>query len=161
MSYQNANMIMERMWIGDVKSSVDRGFMRDNKIDVIVNCTKDLMNMFEPYAIKDLPREVEDEYFIKYFRVACNDNGREEEVDNFLNDTKKIMDEVVTLYKEGKTLLIHCAAGQQRSCSFALCFLNRLGYEKKEGYKMIREKREAAFNYGNEMHFGRAINMFE
>lgn len=160
MSYPYANLIIPRLWIGDVKSSEDKNFIKENGIEVVVNCTKNLPHCFEAFSTKEIPNEIVDKYFIKYYRVSCDDNGRESEVENFYNDTKKIINDVLQDYNSGKNILIHCVAGQQRSCSFALCLMNSLGMDKKDAFKKIRENRESSFNFGFEVHFQKAIDNF-
>lgn len=158
--YNTAHQIIKRIWIGDVKSSEDKNFLRENNINVVVNCTKDLPHRFEPFPTQNLPEEILDQYFIKYYRVACDDNGRESEIDNFFNETMNVINKVVEDFNKNKNILVHCVAGQQRSCSFALCLLSRLGYSKEQAYELIRKARENSFNYGYEIHFKRAIDKF-
>lgn len=157
----NVNLIIPRLWIGDVRSSEDSEFMKENKINVIVNCSKNFRNVFEPFVIEPIDKEILEKHFIKYYRVACDDNGRDEEIDNFLHGTKEIIDNVLQDYKNGKNILVHCAAGQQRSCSFAVCLMNRLGFTKDAAYYEILRKRECAFSFGNEIHFKRGIEDFK
>jgi len=156
----NVNLIIPRLWIGDVRSSEDGEFMRENGINVIVNCTKNFRNVFEPFVIGQLDKEILDKHFIKYYRIGCDDNGREDEVDNFFIGTKEIIENVVSDYKNGKNILVHCAAGQQRSCSFALCLMHRLGFTKDAAFYEIVAKRPCGFNFGREIHFKRAIEEF-
>jgi len=160
MNYYHANEIIDRLWIGDVKSSEDKDFLKNEKIDVIVNCTKDLPNHFEPFSYREIPNDVVENYFIKYFRVPCDDNGKESEIDNFYRETHKVIDDVQKLYNSNKRLLIHCMAGQQRSCSFALCLMSRIGISKSSAFLTIVQKRQSAFNFGLEVHFKRAIDEF-
>jgi len=160
MNYQYAQQIIPRIWIGDVNSSVDKNFLLSNKINVIVNCTKDLPNMFEPFTILAVDPAVLDQYFIKYFRVSCDDNGRSEEVLNFYNETMRNINLVVEQYILNKNILIHCSAGQQRSCSFAVCLMSRLGFSKNDAFGKIVEKRPNSFNFGRQINFKEAIEQF-
>lgn len=148
-----ADLIIDRIWIGDLNSSQDKDFLRKNNINVIVNCTKDLPNIFEPFTIKDIDEKILDECFIKYYRINANDNGRDDEKINFWNDAQSIVLHILDKYKEGKNILIHCAAGQQRSCTFCFYLMTFLGYKKDDAIKIIISKREQAFNYGKEFHF--------
>lgn len=157
---QNTNQIIDRLWIGDVRASEDREFLEKENIEVIVNCTKDLPHRYEPLFTKPLPDDVIDSHFIKYFRVPCDDNGKEIEVDNFLRETYKIIDKITELYHSKKKIFVHCVAGQQRSCSFVLCLMYRLGYSKDEAFAIIMKNRPNAFNFGYEMHFKRALDEF-
>jgi len=142
MNYPYAHEIVPRVWIGDRTSSQDKTFISQAKINVIVNCTRDLPNFFEPVSLIPLPAEIVDTYFVKYYRVACEDNGRPEE------------------YNKGKNILIHCAAGQQRSCAFAICLFKRLGADLNTAFQTIVSKRQMAFGFGRQINFKKSIELF-
>jgi len=156
----NANEIIDGLWIGDVRSSEDKHFLLKNNISVVVNCTKNLPNVYDPLPVTTIPNDILEKYFIKYYRVGCDDNGREEEIDNFINGTQKIINSVIEEYKNGKKILVHCVAGQQRSCGFVLCMLKKMGYDRDTGFMIIVGARTNAFNYGREVHFERGIKEF-
>lgn len=160
MNYQYASQIIPRIWIGDVNSSQDRHFLIANKINVIVNCSNDLPNWFEPFTVEPLDQSILEKYFIKYFRISCNDNGRPEEVEKFFNETNANINKVVEQYNLNKNILIHCSAGQQRSCAFVVCLLYRLGCPKNDAFFKIMEKRPIAFNLGHQINFKEAIERF-
>jgi protein-tyrosine phosphatase len=160
MNYPYAHEIVPRVWIGDRTSSQDKTFISQAKINVIVNCTRDLPNFFEPVSLIPLPAEIVDSYFVKYYRVACEDNGRPEELEAFLNGTKLIIDAVLEEYNKGKNILIHCAAGQQRSCAFAICLFKRLGADLNTAFQTILSKRQMAFGFGRQINFKKSIELF-
>lgn len=153
MDYPYANQIISRIWVGDVHSSNDRNFLKANNIQIIVNCTKDLANVFEPFPITNLDPQFLEENFIKYYRIPVDDNGREEEIKNFWQFANQLMPQIMQEYSKQKNILIHCSAGQQRSCAFAAFLLKQLGMTDEQAFGMIVEKRPNAFNFGRQINF--------
>jgi len=160
MNYPYADLIIPRLWIGDRNSAEDRHFLLTNKINVIVNCTKDLPNFYEPFTTEPLDHSILEKYFIKYFRVACDDNGKEQEIENFYLETMKNINQVMEQYGQNKNILVHCSAGQQRSCSFVLCMMVRMGFSKGDALEKIMQKRPQAFGMGSNYNFRLAMEKF-
>jgi len=153
MNYPYANNIIPKIWIGDVHSSQDKNFLKSNNIQIIVNCTKDLPNYYEPFPIKDLDAQFLEDNFIKYYRIPVDDNGRQEEIKNFWQFTNNIIQQVLQDYHKDKNILIHCSAGQQRSCAFVAFLLKQLGLTDDQAFGLIVEKRPNAFNFGKQINF--------
>ena len=68
MNYPYAQEIIPLIFVGDCHSSQDKQFLQQHNIQVIVNCTKDLPNWYEPLPTKPLDQSFLEENFIKYFR---------------------------------------------------------------------------------------------
>jgi predicted protein tyrosine phosphatase len=135
MSVEDVTEIIPRLFLGNVRASKDKNFIRSKNIQVVFNCTKNLE--FSP-IIK-----------IKY-RIPIEDNLAEEEI------AFKIMSE----YLDGKTILVHCMAGMQRSaCAVAFFLIAFLRMRALDAMKMIKEKRLIAFS--PRANFGRAIDYFD
>lgn len=154
--YPYAQEIIPKIWIGDNIACKDKHFLQTNNIQIIVNCTPDIENHYEPLLLK--PLENYEDYFIKYFRIPIKDNVKNEE-------QQKFIDYAPTIYKKldfSKNILIHCSAGQQRSCAFAvfvICVKEKLPME--EGIKQVINKRINAFNYNGysyNINFQEALN---
>ena len=142
---ENANEIISRLWLGDAKSSMDEEFIRRNNIIVVFNCTKNLP--FSPM----IP--------IKY-RVPVDDNLEEEEIRNMELWSGEIAFKIISEYIEGKTILVHCMAGRQRSAAsvaFMLIALYKL--RALDAMKLIKDIRGVAFY--PRANFGRAIDYFD
>ena len=140
-----AHEIIPRLWLGNVKASMNEDFIRENNITVVFNCTKNLA--FSPM----IP--------IKY-RIPVDDNLEEEEIRNMELWSGEIAYKMITEYIEGKTILVHCMAGMQRSAASVAFFL--ISYQKMralDAMKMIKEKRMIAF-YPRAI-FGRSIDYFD
>ena len=141
----NAHEIIPRLWLGNAKASMDEDFLRRNNIVVVFNCTKNLS--FSPIVP------------IKY-RVPVDDNLEEEEIRNMELWSAEIAYKMMNEYVEGKTILVHCMAGMQRSAASVAFFL--IAYLKMralDAMKMIKEKRRVAFY--PRANFGRSIDYFD
>jgi dual specificity phosphatase 12 len=141
----NAHEIIPRLWLGNAKASMDEDFLRGNNIVVVFNCTKNLS--FSPIVP------------IKY-RVPVDDNLEEEEIRNMELWSAEIAYKMMNEYVEGKTILVHCMAGMQRSAASVAFFLIAfLKMRALDAMKMIKEKRRVAFY--PRANFGRSIDYFD
>jgi dual specificity phosphatase 12 len=141
----NAHEIVPRLWLGNAKASMDEDFIRQKNIVVVFNCTKNLP--FSPI----IP--------IKY-RVPVDDNLEEEEIRNMELWSGEISLKMMNEYVEGKTILVHCMAGMQRSAaSVAFFLISYLKIRALDAMKMIKEKRMIAFY--PRANFGRSIDYFD
>ena len=164
-----ANEIIPRIFLGNVDASKDRDFLIRNNISVIVNCTKDLPNVYEPLFLHDseenAPEDVKAWIYkntIQYYRIAVDDNSREEEIQLFERECKKVLGPVLQEYKAGKSILIHCLAGSQRSASFVAIWMMILFQRRFEEIKdYIVERRNQAFLFGRQVNFQEAITNIE
>lgn len=145
MESNNADEIIPRLWLGNAKASMDENFIRENNIAVVFNCTKNLP--FSPI----IP--------IKY-RIPVDDNLEEEEIRNMELWSGEIAYKIMAEYVEGKSILVHCMAGMQRSAASVAFLL--IAYKKMralDAMKMIKEKRNIAFY--PRANFGRSIDYFD
>jgi len=145
MNHENANLIIPRLWLGNKKAALDNRFLQDNNITVVFNCTKDI-----PFT--NLP--------VAKYRVPVDDNLQPAEIQNLLNWAPEIVYKVLNEYKQGKTILIHCYAGVQRSAAvMAMTLMVIMRSPSDVIIPYIREKRPIAFF--PQANFGRSIVEFE
>ena len=146
--------ILDRFYLGDRLSAYNENFIFQNKINVIVNSTKDIPNFHD-----SIPE-------IKYYRMPIEDNLKAEELNAFYFYAKSLLPILYKEYKEGKIILIHCFAGMQRSAALVLLFL--IYYHKKkininmsvaDAKFYILSKRPVAFRYGMYMNFETPVNL--
>ncbi len=141
----NAHEIIPRLWLGNFAASQDEQFLKQNGIETVFNCTKDLA--FHP-SIR------------RRYRVPVNDNLEREEIRNMELWAYEIVYKLQQEYKEGKGILVHCAAGMQRSPAVIAMFLIAMGGMKSEdAIRFLQSKRPVAF-FAN-VNFGPAIRGFE
>lgn len=145
MSSDDANEIIPRLWLGNAKASMNEDFIKQHNIQVVFNCTKNLP--FSPI----IP--------IKY-RIPVDDNLEEEEIRNMELWSGEIALKIMVEYSQGKTILVHCMAGMQRSAASVAFML--IAYHKMralDAMRLIKEKRRIAFF--PRANFGRSIDYFD
>jgi len=109
-SYKNnADLIVPRLWLGNFAASQDIMFLKANQISVVFNCTKDL-----PFQLG---------IQTKMYRVPVHDNLDPVEIRNLSLWSYEAVYKVMNEYKAGHHILIHCAAGMQRSAALMAMFL--------------------------------------
>ena len=141
----NADEILPGLWLGNYKASQDTDFLKKNNIRTVFNCTKDIP--FHPFTIRR-------------FRVPVDDNLQQQEIRNMELWSYEIVANMAKEYKAGNKILVHCAAGMQRSAAAVAMFLiatQRVSKEQAMNY--IRSKRPIAFM--PMANFDKAITGFE
>ncbi len=140
-----AHEIIPGLWLGNVKASMDEDFIKNNNIQVVFNCTKNLP--FSPI----IP--------IKY-RIPVDDNLEEEEIRNMELWSSEIAYKIIAEYKQNRKILVHCMAGMQRSAaSVAFMLIAYLKIHALDAMKIIKQIRNIAFH--PRANFGRAIDYFD
>jgi hypothetical protein len=129
---QNANEIIPRVWLGNRFAAWDTKWLKENNIHVIFNCTKDLRFADGHRATK--------------YRVPVDDNLASNEINNMTMWSPEIAYKVTHEYNQGKNILIHCAAGMQRSAAVLTIFMITLtGESAPVIMSYIRKRRPIAF----------------
>jgi rhodanese-related sulfurtransferase len=127
----DADEIIPRVWLGNRYAAVNGEWLSANNITVVFNCTKDL-----PFHDSIKTR----------YRIPVDDNLKAEEINNMTRWTPEIAAKVLREYKAGKNILIHCAAGMQRSAATMTLFLITLtGESAPVIMSHIRRRRPIAF----------------
>lgn len=130
--FNDADQIIPRIWLGNFDSSQNIDFIRNNRITVIINCTKDL-----PFL---------DISGIYKYRVPVHDNLEREEILSMVILIDKILPIIDEHFRSGKVILIHCAAGMQRSAIIVLSYLYNYHYhDAREALVRIKTIRPIAF----------------
>ena len=127
----NAHEIIPRLWLGNFTASQDEQFLKARGIETVFNCTKDL-----PFHSSVRRR----------YRIPVDDNLKEEEIRNLELWSYEIVYKLNNEYKEGHPLLVHCAAGMQRSPAVVAMFLiGMAGMTHEQAMAYIQSKRPVAF----------------
>lgn len=143
--YEHAHEIIPRLWLGNVKAALDEDFLRRQHIVTVFNCTKDIP--FSPMTP------------VKY-RIPVDDNLKEEEIRNMELWSAEIAFKITAEYLDGKAILVHCAAGKQRSAaSVAFMLIAHLKMRALDAMNLIRERRPIAFQ--PRANFERSIDYFD
>ena len=164
------NEIMPNLFIGSIEASHDNDFIFSKNISVIVNCSKDIKDSFSLNLLKPIenaPKEIQEwlynnSYYIKYYRIPVDDNGKDIEINNFYEYTINILYKVYDEYKKGKHILVHCLAGNQRSAAFICSFLmlcKNITLNESIDYLLI--KKPNVFFFGKTINFKNALEKIE
>ena len=164
------NEILPNLFLGSIEASQDNEFIQTKNISVIVNCSKDIkdtfsLNLLKP--IEEAPKDVQEwlynnSYYIKYYRIPVDDNGKESEIENFYKYTSLTLRLIYDEYKKGKNILVHCLAGNQRSASFVCAFLmlyKNITLEDSVSY--LLQKKPNVFFFGKMINFKSALEKIE
>lgn len=145
MSIQIADEILPGLWLGNVYASRDENWLNEKNINVIFNCTKDL-----PCVSPSR----------QYYRVPVDDNLQRDEIRNLQLWSFEVVFKIAQEYNSGKRLLVHCAAGMQRSAACLAMFLIAITRcTAEQAITFIRSKRSIAFTPG--ANFFDSIKGFE
>lgn len=140
-----ANEILPRLWLGNAKASLDPEFIQKNHINVVFNCTKD-----RPFSSLIQTK----------YRVPVDDNLQEGEIRNMELWSAEIAYRLLSEYQKGHTILVHCAAGMQRSAAAIAFFLISYHHtHTKDAILFIKERRPIAFHPS--ANFLRSIQSFD
>jgi protein-tyrosine phosphatase len=144
-----ADEIVPTLWIGNRAAALDPEFLAAKKITTVFNCTKDIP--FEPTIRRQ-------------YRVPVDDNLQEAEIRNLelwsYEVVYKILAEHRRCLDEGTGVLVHCAAGMQRSAaSVAMYLVATKNMTTDEVIRYIQSKRKIAFRPS--ANFEKSIRGFE
>ena len=141
----NADEILPGLWLGNSKASKDTKWLQEKNIQTVFNCTKDL-----PFH-----------YLAKHcYRVPVDDNLQPQEIRNLELWSFEITAKLAREYKTGNPILVHCAAGMQRSAAVMAMFLIATQQMNSEqAIQYIRQRRPIAFM--PMVNFGQSIRGFE
>jgi protein-tyrosine phosphatase len=138
-SLAHASEIMPGLWIGDAAASQDAAFFKRHGIGAVINATKDVPIAFQ----------------VESMRIAVDDNLNGDEIKRMC---QLLPHAASFLYKnhvlENKAVLVHCAAGVQRSATIVAYYLHTyFGYSMQDAIALILAKRPVAFFGGKAFNF--------
>jgi len=146
MNTNPAHEILPGLWLGNRNAAMDIQWLRDQQIDTIFNCTKDI-----PFKQDSAPR---------LYRVPLDDNLQPEEIRNLEHWSYELAYKIAKERAEGHRILVHCAAGVQRSAAtIAIYLIATYRCTTDEAIAFIKSKRPIAF-FGN-ANFYNSIKGFE
>jgi len=145
-TYRNpADEIVPGLWLGNAIASQDPKFYAQRGIQAVFNCTKDL-----PF-LPSIPRK---------YRLPVHDNLQDEEIRAMENASFEVVYKLSQEHNRGP-VLVHCAAGMQRSAAVVAMYLmaKNPGMKVEEAITYIQKRRPIAFTPGP--NFLRAMKSFE
>jgi protein-tyrosine phosphatase len=108
MNVPDAHEIVPGIWLGNKRAAANFKWIKENNITAVFNASKDIP--FLP-IIK------------KQYRIPVDDNLQPEEIRNMTLWSQETVYKVLKEHNEKNTILIHCAAGMQRSAAIVAMYL--------------------------------------
>ena len=124
------------LWLGDYKSAHNTGFLKRNKIKLVINVTPDIANTGANHIGIDVIRIpiLNEEDYIEYLKPM---------LPKICIHLKKLM-----INKKGG-VLIHCKRGHRRSATIVVAFLMFLGMPLCKAVNKIKKIRPGSFKCGS------------
>ena len=130
----DAHEIVPGIWLGNRRAALNDKWLAEKHISVVFNITKDIP--FSP-TIK------------KQYRVPINDNLEPEEIRNMTLWSHEILYNLIKEHNAANNILVHCAAGMQRSAAvIAMYLIVKNGLSWNQGVLYIQKIRPIAFRPG-------------
>ncbi len=144
-----ADEVIPGLYLGSRYAALNGDYLASKRIVSVFNCTKDIP--FHP-TIK------------RQFRVPVDDSLQQPDIRNLELWSYELVYRIASEYrqarKHGDAVLVHCAAGMQRSAaSVAMFLIATQGMTADQAVAFIRSKRSIAFQPG--INFDDAIRGFE
>ena len=138
-----ADEIVPGLWLGSYKAA-NQHWLGEKGVKAVFNCTKDI-----PF-VHTIQRK---------YRVPVDDNLQAEEIRNLEHWSYEIVYKITREYQTGIPILVHCAAGMQRSAACVAMFLMATrNMTPDQAMEYIQERRPVAFRPS--ANFGPAIEGF-
>lgn len=128
------HQIIPRLWVGNVDDALNTALLKRHGINAIMNCTRDVE--FAKCA-KTMHRA----------RVSVDDDLTKKQIMLMSAELPNIVKWIDDMMKAKRHVLVHCMAGQQRSCCAVAAYLmsKRPEMSVQDVVQFVRSKRTVAF----------------
>ena len=145
MPVANAHEVLPKLWLGNRSAALNQQWLQEKQINAVFNCTKDI-----PFAAG--PRRM--------YRIPVDDSLQDEDIRNLELWSWEAIFKLTKELQEGNRVLVHCAAGMQRSAAVVAMFcISQFRCTADEAINYTKSKRPVAF-LGN-ANFYRSIEGFQ
>jgi protein-tyrosine phosphatase len=131
--------IVPHVFLGDAKTAADANHVLPD-VALVVNCTNHL-----PFS-SEWPSDVQ------HIRIRAEDHtDHQDQIDILHGWTPELFDTIVDVVRQGRSVLVHCQTGRQRSAAtIAALLVYAHGYSVKDAVTFIgSRKRDAFFPFVN------------
>jgi protein-tyrosine phosphatase len=104
-----AREIIPHIWLCDFKNALDKDFIINKNISIIINCSKNL-----PFIKLS---------YIKKYRLPVNDSMSELDETEMVTYLPEIISVLESSYSQSIPTIIHCYSGRQRSATVIAALL--------------------------------------
>tara|TARA_Y100001970_G_C14192643_1_gene836265 strand:- start:1361 stop:1873 length:513 start_codon:yes stop_codon:yes gene_type:complete len=101
--------IVEHLYIGNIYTALNKNVLKNNHIDVIINCSTDIP-FIEDTTITTYRFPLEDDKSDKYINIMTSS------LEHYVNIIEKHI-------QNNENVLVHCRAGVQRSASLVVAYI--------------------------------------
>ena len=141
----DAHEIIPGIWLGNKKAALNDKWLTENGISIVFNASKDI-----PFSPK----------MKSQYRIPVDDNLQAEEIRNMTLWSHEIIYKLLKEHNTGKPILVHCAAGMQRSAAIvAMLLIIKRGFNWHQSVQYIQNIRSIAFRPG--INFKNSIIAFD
>ena len=127
--HRKAVEIVDGIWLGNATDAMDLDTLKTHEITSVVNCAHSNTLTSEEYYPKDW----------NYMGLACDDSASYDILGKHLDEFSNFMDKCA---REKKPVLVHCAAGINRSATLLVAYLvARRGMNLKDTISHCFQKR--------------------
>lgn len=142
----SATQIIMGLWIGNEDSAITESWVRQNKISLIINCTKDV-----PTNIKG----------ITYCRIPVDDLLKKEDTDKMTLFLPIVVETIHRYLSQGKNVLVHCHQGIQRSATVVTAYIMKYyNLQPREAINFVIKRRKEAFFGGKYVNFSDSLKAY-
>ena len=128
------NMIINNLYLGNIKTAHNIDFLKKNNIDAIINCTEN--DDFSDY-FKDKLK----------FRLCIKDSKDDVNMNKFKNDIIDSINFIEESLNNNKSVFVHCYWGLMRSATVIAAYLiKKYNISKLDAINIIKEQRPMALS---------------
>lgn len=151
------SLIIPGLFLGNIDDALNEKFLEYIHCDIIINCTVDL-----PYC-KNYDK-------CERYRIPVNDDLSEQAINYMSKTLFEVVPRIHEWLENGKVVLVHCAAGMQRSAIVVFCYLVYRNYIKNNisvnttsimsSLNYLRQRRPLVFKFGEHINFKNSAVVF-
>ena len=141
----NSNLILPRLYLGNIEDSKNLTFFKDKDINAIVNCTEN--EPFHEY-FNDKPKLL----------ISINDSRNPEYISKFKSEIIDAIDFIDGCIEENKNVYVHCHWGLMRSATVVAAYIiKKYKISKNDAINVIKECRpyslSSYYNFNEVLEF--------
>ena len=139
------NIILNNLYLGNIKNSIDITFLQNNNIQAILNCTE--KEPFSPFFDDKLK-----------LRLPVNDSKDNDNMENFKSHIYESIIFINYCLENDKRIYVHCYWGLMRSATIVACYLiKKYNLTPNDAILIIKEQRPYAlptmYNFNEILNF--------
>lgn len=132
----DATEVAPRLWLGNRGAALSPAWLAEQGIRAVFNCTKDIP--FAPAGGATPP--------MRRYRVPVDDDLSAAQVAALGDAAPEVVLKLGREYRRGEPVLVHCAAGMQRSAAVCAMFLMAAeGVSAEHAMAYLRSRRPVTF----------------